>query len=113
MREPDDSGGPRDDAGALGGIPEALKRAFSAGLPKEAVDYLRSQASQTKQEAARIVAREIREFLEKADLPELARQVLANLKMEVKVEVRFVPAAREAGAPPAAERKARKDEREK
>jgi hypothetical protein len=90
MREPDDpSSGSRDDL--LRGIPEALRRAFSAGLPKEAVDYLRSQAHHTKEEAARLMAKEVREFLERADLADLARRVLANLKLEIKAEVKFVP----------------------
>jgi len=113
MRDADDSGGTRDDPGSLRGIPEALRRAFSAGLPKEAVDYLRSQAHQTKDEAARIVAREVREFLEKADLPDLIRQVLAKLRMEVKVDVRFVPTDKEAARPEAERRPPRKDDREK
>jgi len=89
MKDPDDPP-PRDEP-SLRGIPEALRRAFSAGLPKEAVDYLRSQASHTKEEAARLMTRELREFLERADLVDMARKVLANLKLEVKAEIRFVP----------------------
>ena len=81
----------RDEQGSLRGIPEALRRAFAAGLPKEAVDYLRSQASHTKEEAARLMAKEVRDFLERADLTDLARQVLGNLKLEIKAEIRFVP----------------------
>lgn len=89
MKDPDDPAA-RDES-SLRGIPDALRRAFSAGLPKEAVDYLRSQAGQTKEEAARIVAKEVREFFERADLVDLAKKVLANLKLEVKAEIRFVP----------------------
>lgn len=87
----DPPGGSRDDPGSLRGIPDALRRAFSSGMPKEAVDYLRSHASQTKEEAARIIAKEVREFLERADLPDLARRVLSKLRLEIKTEVKFVP----------------------
>ena len=91
-------------------VPELVRRAFTAGmgavlttedgirrltkdlpLPKEVAGYLASTASTTKDEVLRILAREIREFLQTVNLSEEIAKMLTTLSLEVKTEIRFIP----------------------
>ena len=91
-------------------VPELVKKTFSAGLgalftteegvrrlakemrvPKEVAGYLVNTASAGKDEVLRVVAGEIRSFLETVNLSEEIAKMLTTLSFEVKTEVRFIP----------------------
>jgi hypothetical protein len=91
-------------------IPELVKRTFFAGLgavftteegirkivsdfslPKEVASFLVTQAQSTKDELFRVVAGELRGWLDKLDLNRELAKVLTTLSLEVRTEVRFVP----------------------
>ena len=91
-------------------IPEMVKRTFAAGmgavfnteegirriatemsLPKDVAGYLANTAGNTKDELIKIVAREVREFLETMNLGEEIAKMLTTLSFEVKTEIRFIP----------------------
>jgi len=93
-----------------GAIPDALKRAFYAGigavftteegvrkmvsdfsLPKDAANYLITQAQGTKNELFRVVASELRGWLEKIDIQGELTRMLTMVSVEVKTEIRFIP----------------------
>lgn len=78
-------------AGALFATEEGVRK-IAGDLPKDAANFLVTQAQHTKDEALRVVAIELRRFLDKVDLQEVVRKVLANVVLEVKAEIRFVPA---------------------
>jgi hypothetical protein len=100
--------GLRDRLEAL--VPELVKRTFAAGmgavfnteegirklardisLPKDVANYLASTAGNTKDEVVRIVAREVREFLERMNLADEITKLLTTLSFEIKTEIRFIP----------------------
>lgn len=91
-------------------MPEILKRTFYAGLgavftteegvrrlanefslPKDVANYLVQQAGSTKKELFRIVAAELRGFLESLNLNEELARLLTSLSFEIKTEIRFIP----------------------
>ncbi len=91
-------------------IPELVKKTFTAGmgavftteegirrvtkdmtLPKEVAGYLANTASTTKDELVKIIAREVREFLESVNLSEEIAKMLTMLSFEIKTEIRFIP----------------------
>jgi len=91
-------------------IPELVKKAVAAGvgavftteesirrltkempMPQEVAGYLVNTASSTKDEFLRIVAREIREFLNSVNLSEEIAKMLTTLSFEIKTEIRFIP----------------------
>jgi hypothetical protein len=91
-------------------IPEVLKRTFYAGLgavftteegirrltnefslPKDVASFLVQQAQSTKNELFRIVAAEVRGFLESLNLNEELQRLLTSLSFEIKTEIRFIP----------------------
>jgi hypothetical protein len=91
-------------------LPEIVKRAVEVGveklaegpeslrhlvgerkLPKELVTYLFSQVDETKNGLYRVVAKEIRDFLEHTNVAEELTRALTKLSFEVKTEIRFVP----------------------
>lgn len=91
-------------------IPDLVKKTFTAGmgavftteegirkitkemtLPKDVAGYLANTASTTKDEVMRIMAREIREFLQSVNLGEEIAKMLTTLSFEVKTEIRFIP----------------------
>ncbi len=91
-------------------VPEILRRTFYAGLgavftteegvrrlatefslPKDVARYLIQQAQTTKNELFRIVAAEIRAFLENLNLSEELLHLLTSLSFEIKTEIRFIP----------------------
>ena len=96
-------------------LPQVLKRAIEKGLetgfetlstsgealrgvvgdnvklPKEIVAYIFSQVDETKNAMVRVVAHEIRDFLEETDLSTELQKVLTSLSFEIKTEIRFIP----------------------
>lgn len=116
MREPKTDAGPEPQKDERfrqrleGLVPDLVKRTFYAGLgalftseegvrrlanefslPKDVATYLISQAQGTKDELFRIVAAELRGFLESLNLTEELQRLLTTLSFEIKTEVRFIP----------------------
>jgi len=60
-------------------------------LPKEIVHYLFSTVDETKNALVRVVAREVREFLEATDVAAELQKALTTLSFEIKTEIRFIP----------------------
>lgn len=80
--------------------PENLRQLLSEmKLPKEAVVLLLAQLDETKRDVAKVLARELREFLERASLADELTKLLSGLTLEVKTQVRFVPNASATGRP--------------
>ena len=78
--------------GAVLNTEEGIRRvARDMSLPKDVAGYLASTASTTKDEVMRIMAREIREFLQSVNLSEEVAKMLTTLSFEVKTEIRFIP----------------------
>lgn len=107
-----------------GVIPELLKRAIEIGvdkatgspdslkhfvgdlkLPKEIASYLLTQVDETKNGLFRVVAKEIREFLEHTNLAGEMHKMLTTVQFEINTTVRFSP---NAGASAAADGDAQK-----
>jgi hypothetical protein len=99
-------------------LPELIKRVLEAGyekisegpenvrhfvsemkLPKEALSLILSQLDETKNGLYRVVAKEMRDFLEHTNLAEEISKVLTTLSFEVKTEVRFIPNDARTGMP--------------
>jgi hypothetical protein len=87
-----------------GVIPELLKRAIEVGyekatdmpeslkhLPKEAAGYIFSQVEETKNGVLRVVAKEVRDFLEHTNLAGEMSKVLTTLQFEINTTIRFRP----------------------
>jgi hypothetical protein len=91
-------------------VPDLVKRTFYAGLgavftteegirklanefslPKDVVAYLVNGAQSTKDELYKVVARELRGFLEGLNLSQELAKLLTTLSFEVKMEARFIP----------------------
>ncbi|HEY3351995.1 MAG TPA: hypothetical protein VGQ83_01980 [Polyangia bacterium] len=91
-------------------IPDVVKRTFLAGLgavftteegirrfaqeshlPKEVASYFVSQAQATKKEVYRILAGELRAWLEKLDLQQVLLKLLTSLTFEINTQVRLIP----------------------
>lgn len=60
-------------------------------LPKEVAAYLLSNADNVKNEIMRIVTKEVRGFLESANLGDELARILTSISFEVRTEVRFIP----------------------
>ena len=67
------------------------KLANDFSLPKDVANYLITQAQSSKDELLRIIANEVRRFLENLNLNEELQRLLTSLTFEVKTEVRFLP----------------------
>lgn len=113
-RDPQDVGREGDGEGWTSRVvPEVFKRLFVAGLgaflsseegirrlasefslPKDVATYLVAQAQSTKAELFRIVAREIRSFLESINLGAELTKILTSLTFEVKMQIRLLPSER-------------------
>jgi hypothetical protein len=106
--------GPEDEKRARGRldqlIPDIVRRTFYAGLgavftteegirkiasefhlPKDVANYLIQTAATSKDEIFKIFAREVRSFLESANLSQEIQKVLTSLSFEIKTEIRFIP----------------------
>ena len=80
--------------GAIKGVLQTEEgvRAILGEVSKEVVSYAREQIDKGKSDLVQIVAREFREFLEHTDLAGEMQKVLTQVQLEVKTEIRFVPA---------------------
>jgi len=91
-------------------VPEMVRRLFYAGLgavftteegvrrlatefslPKDVARFLIQQAQSTKDDLFRVVAAELRGFLESLNLNEELQRLLTSLSFEIKTEIRFIP----------------------
>ncbi len=99
-------------------VPEILRRTLDAGLgavftteegvrkmatdftlPKDAARYLIHQAHGTKDELFRIVASELRRFLDSLNFNEELMHLLTSLTFEIKSEIRLRPSGDKEAAP--------------
>ena len=72
--------------------PENMRRAMGElRLPKEAIGAVMSQLDDTKSGLYRIVAKEVRDFLEQTNFADELTRALPSLSFEVRTEVRFIP----------------------
>jgi hypothetical protein len=60
-------------------------------MPKEVASYVFAQADETKTGLYRVVAKEVRDFLEHTNLAEEMTRALTTLSFEIKTEIRFIP----------------------
>jgi hypothetical protein len=93
-----------------GMIPELIKRAVEAGvekaaeapdtikhfvgdmkLPKEIAHYIFSQVDETKNGLFRVVAKEMRDFLEHTNIAGELQKVLTTVQFEINTTIRFRP----------------------
>lgn len=107
-REPDDADVDRGRLERI--VPEIVKRILEAGiekisegpenvrkvvgelkLPKEALHAVLSQLDEGKSGLYRVVAREVRDFLERTNFADELTRALTALSFEIRTEVRFVP----------------------
>lgn len=74
-------------------VTEEVARALASEmkLPKEVAGYLLSNADNVKNEIMRVVAKEVRGFLESANLGDELARILTSISFEVRTEVRFIP----------------------
>jgi hypothetical protein len=104
------AGGPSRRKRLEGVIPELLKRAIEIGvdraqdapeslkhfvgelkLPKEIASYILQQVDETKNGLFRVVANEIRDFLEHANISSEMKKILTTVQFEINTTVRFSP----------------------
>src|SRR5271156_4498081 len=98
-------------------IPELIKRAVELGvekaseapdnlkefvggmkLPREAAHYLLAQVEETKNGLFRVVAKEVREFLEHTNIAGEMKKMLTTVQFEVSTTIRFKPNDATAGS---------------
>jgi hypothetical protein len=91
-------------------IPELIKRAVEIGvekaaeapdnlkefvggmkLPREMAHYLLSQVEETKNGLFRVVAKELRDFLEHTNLSGEMQKMLTTVQFEINTTIRFKP----------------------
>ncbi|GAC1300917.1 MAG: hypothetical protein NVSMB1_26940 [Polyangiales bacterium] len=74
------------------GAQESIKSYLSdSKLPKEIVSAIFSQLDDTKNGLFRVVAKEIRAFLEATDFQRELQKLLTTVSFEIKTEIRFIP----------------------
>lgn len=74
------------------GIKGRVKQVVSdLKMPKEALHYIFKQVDETKHAAVKIIAKEVKDLLEKTDLAEEATKVLTSVSFEITTNIRFVP----------------------
>ncbi len=73
-------------------IANAVGRALQeAKLPREIAGAVLTQLDDAKNDVVRIIAREVRDFLEATDIASEIKAALTSLSFEVRTEVRFIP----------------------
>ncbi|MGZ3417695.1 MAG: hypothetical protein ACXWUG_06400 [Polyangiales bacterium] len=82
----------------IGGVDRGMEaqetiRSFisESKLPKEIANALLAQIDQTKDGLFRVVAKEIRNFLEAIDWQRELQKLLTTVSFEIKTEIRFIP----------------------
>jgi hypothetical protein len=92
-------------------IPELIKRAVEIGvekaveapdnlkelvggmkLPRDAAHYVLAQIEETKNGLFRVVAKEVRDFLEQTNVSTEMRKMLTTVQFEISTTIRFRPA---------------------
>ncbi len=105
--------------GKLGFVPELVKRAAVVGLgalfmteegirslagqlklPKEVLGFIVSQAEKTKDDIGRIVADEVRRFLQSDKLRQEFLKLLSGMTIEIDAKVRLTPSESARGQKP-------------
>ena len=71
-----------------------------AKLPREIAGAVLNQLDETKNDVVRIIAREVRDFLDATDLAGEIKAALTSLSFEVRTEVRFIPNDKGTGVKP-------------
>ncbi len=69
----------------------AIRGVVGGELPRELAGYVFQQIDETKNVMVRVVAKEVRDFLEATDLADVLQRALTSLSFEVRMQVRFVP----------------------
>jgi hypothetical protein len=83
------------------GAPDNLKSFVNdMKLPKEIATAILQQVDETKAGLFRVVAKEMREFLEHTNLAEELQRMLSSMELEVKATVGFKAKGTPAAAPP-------------
>lgn len=80
--------------GTLSNRGEAIRELFGDNVkqvPKELVSYVFSQIDETKNAMVRVVAGEVRDFLDATDLAHELQKALTSLSFEIRTEIRFIP----------------------
>jgi hypothetical protein len=78
--------------GALFTTEEGIRKiAGDFQLPKDVANFILQQAASSKDELFRIIAKELRGFLESAQLSQELQKLLTSLSFEIKTEIRFIP----------------------
>ena len=110
-RRADDLGDDEAAGRGLGGfVPDAVKRALLTGvgalfmteegirnfvgevkLPKDAVNFLLSQAEKTRGEVTRVITQEVRRFLESETLRRELLKIMSSMTLEVKASIKLKP----------------------
>lgn len=73
-------------------VASAVGKALTeAKLPREIAGAVLGQLDETKNDVVRIIAREVRDFLDATDLAGEIKAALTSLSFEVRTEVRFIP----------------------
>ena len=71
---------------------ETLKSSLTdMKLPKEAMNYVVSQADRTKREIVAAIARETREFLSKLEVDKMLAKALVGNTIEISTRIRVLP----------------------
>ena len=79
-------------AGARQLTEEAVKNIVTEmKLPREVAQFMLAQADNVRTEVVRVVAGEVRRFLDEANLGEELAKILTSLSFEVRTEIRFIP----------------------
>ena len=78
---------------ALAAEEELRKRVTRMNLPAEAKRYLLDQAERRKQDLSKIIARELKQFLDQLNVHRELRKALAGLKIHVNATVTLEPTA--------------------
>jgi hypothetical protein len=82
-------------------IANAVGKALQeAKLPRELASLVFTQLDDAKNDVVRIIAREVRDFLDATDLAGEIKSALTSLSFEIRTEVRFIPNAAGTGVRP-------------
>ena len=76
------------------------KALHDAGLPRDIAGAVLGQIDEKKNDVVRIIAREVRDFLEATDLAGEIKAALTSLSFEMRTEVRFIPNDKGTGVRP-------------
>lgn len=91
--------------------PENLRSFVGDKIPKEFSSYVLHQVDETKTGIVRVVAGEVRSFLEATNLSSELRKLLTTVKFEIHTTIRFSP--NDEDAPKAKAKSDREKERER